>query len=152
MRIAEWLGLLREDNQSGDILRKVYLWLSDSQNGNWVMIVDNADDDQVLFQSSNDLVERSSTPSQYLPSLSDYLPQSANGSVLVTSRSRKVAYRLVGRDQDILEVSRMDPDAALTLLRRKLKDASDQDGMLRLGEQVDYMPLALSQAAVYINQ
>lgn len=45
----------------------------------------------------------------------DVLPESFNGSVLVTTRSREAAFELVGNDEDILKVEPMSESYALTL-------------------------------------
>ena len=46
------------------------------------------------------------------------LPESSNGSVLVTSRSRDAAHELVGDDDDIIQIEPMNEDDALTLFRQ----------------------------------
>lgn len=112
------------------------------------MILDNADDDSVLFDSV-DL--QSNARHRERTSLSTFLPQSNNGSILITSRSRQVAFQLTGRESDIVSVEPMHEDVAIKLLQKKLKDSSDQEGMIRLVKEVEYMPLAITQAASYIN-
>lgn len=82
----------------------------------------------------------------------DFLPESFNGSVLVTSRSREAAFELVGEDRDIIKIEPMSERYALTLFRKKLKDKDDDDALLDLLRNLDYMPLAISQAAAYIRQ
>ena len=84
----------------------------------------------------------------------DILPESPNGSVLVTSRSREAAFELVGEDENILEVEPMSEGYALALFRKKLEgeDNEDEDEVLELLRNLDYMPLAISQAAAYIRQ
>lgn len=81
----------------------------------------------------------------------DILPESSNGSVLITSRSREAAFELVGDDEDILKVEPMSESYALALFRKKLR-SEDEDGVLELLQHLDYMPLAISQAATYIRQ
>ncbi|OSS44130.1 hypothetical protein B5807_11152 [Epicoccum nigrum] len=87
--------------------------------------------------------------------LFEYLPPSEHGSVLVTSRTRQAAMQLV-EDQDIIPIEPMDSAAARTLLRRKLGDDADKEGMegsiKELAAALDHMPLALAQAAAYIRR
>ena len=125
-----------------DILRLVYSWLCDEANGRWVMIIDNADDLDVFSCVS------SNAPAALL----DSLPQSPNGSILITSRSRDVAFRLTGSYADIIGVSSMNQADALALLRNKLEGSFEQDDAVALVEALDYMPLAITQAAAYISQ
>ena len=85
--------------------------------------------------------------------LADFLPHSANGSVLVTSRTREVAYRLTGSYANIIEFQPMDQNAGLTLLQKKFLGLNtDTDDMVKLLQTLEYMPLAITQAAAYIQQ
>ena len=141
------------DNPKADILRLVRSWLCNELNGRWVMIVDNADDSGVFFPPHNrphthpaDSLDRSVEP------LSDFLPQTLNGSILITSRSRDVAFQLIGKYTDIIRVNPMDQEHALALVQNKLQGSFDPDDAAALVKALDYMPLAITQAVAYINQ
>ncbi|KAE8552519.1 hypothetical protein EYB25_003897 [Talaromyces marneffei] len=41
------------DNPKANILQLVYQWLCDESNGRWMMMLDNADDDQIFFCSDD---------------------------------------------------------------------------------------------------
>lgn len=82
----------------------------------------------------------------------DILPESSNGSVLITSRSREAAFELVGKDENILKVEPISEGYALALFRKKLEGEDHEDEVLELLRNLDYMPLAISQAAAYIRQ
>ena len=82
----------------------------------------------------------------------DILPESPSGSVLITSRSREAAFELIGEDDKILKVEPMSERYALALCRKKLKGEDNEDEVLELLRNLDYMPLAISQAAAYIRQ
>ncbi|KAL8909866.1 MAG: hypothetical protein Q9171_004816 [Xanthocarpia ochracea] len=82
----------------------------------------------------------------------DILPESSNGCVLITSRSREAAFELVGEDENILKVEPMSEGYALALFRKKLGGEDNEDEVLELLRNLDYMPLAISQAAAYIRQ
>jgi tetratricopeptide (TPR) repeat protein len=146
----------RQDPQA-DVFKLVHDWLRDEKNGPWLLVLDNADDATVLsLRSSN---------SQKLPTdhyndglnapkqrLSRYLPQSRHGSVLVTSRTMRAATQIV-EESDVVPIEPMHNTAAHALLRKKLGDKVDQDeGMAELAAALDYMPLALVQAATYIRE
>jgi hypothetical protein len=146
-RIAERVKIDGWDKPEVDILQLVSNWMCNEANGRWVMIVDNADDPNVFFyQSANHGL------AQLARSLSDFLPQSLNGSIVITSRSRDVAFRLAGRDSDIIKVKPMDQDHGLALLHKKIPGALDTTDAIGLLQTLDYMPLAITQAAAYINQ
>ncbi|KAI9777133.1 MAG: hypothetical protein M1839_009089 [Geoglossum umbratile] len=152
-RIAEMTRMEGWDNPKVDILRLVRNWLCDESNGRWVMIVDNVDDSDVVFPPLDRTQAIGSDKSgQAAESLSDFLPQSPNGSILITSRSRDVAYRLTGSHTYIREVKPMDEGDALALLRKKLSFDANEHNAIELLQALDYMPLAITQAAAYIEQ
>ncbi|PVI06673.1 hypothetical protein DM02DRAFT_709310 [Periconia macrospinosa] len=119
-----------------NVLRMVRSWLCDRRNGRWLMVVDNADDAGVAEL------------------LSDHLPQSPNGSILITSRSRDVAYELTGYYSSIVDVGPMDERDALTLLTHKLGPTLSRSTAetTKLIRALDYMPLAITQVATFIRQ
>ncbi|KAL1595120.1 hypothetical protein SLS60_009807 [Paraconiothyrium brasiliense] len=152
-RIAEAMKMEGHDNPKADVLRLVRNWLCDELNGQWVMVIDNADDSNVLFPPCNHTrIGEVKDPSEAEEPLSDFIPQSPNGSVLVTSRSRDVAYKLTGSNACIIEITPMDRNDAMILFRNILGSRADQDDATRLLEALDYMPLAITQAAAYIEQ
>ncbi|KAH0556924.1 hypothetical protein GP486_005284, partial [Trichoglossum hirsutum] len=141
------------DGPKADVLRLVRNWLCDESNGRWVMIIDNADDSGVFFPPLDRTQATGADRSgQAAESLSEFLPQSPNGSILITSRSRDVAYRLTGSHAYIREIKPMDGGDALALLRKKLSFDTDEHNAIELLQALDYMPLAITQAAAYIEQ
>ena len=152
-KIADRVKLQGRNELRDDILRLVSSWLSDESNGRWVMIIDNADDADVFFDLSTAGSTIGASNSISVPQpLSNFLPQSQNGSMLFTSRRQDVASRLTGSGEDIIEVKPMDESNALALLRKKLKSNSDEKDAAKLAESLDYMPLAITQAAAFISQ
>jgi hypothetical protein len=105
------------------------------------MILDNADNPTVWGHTAKD--------SEGL--LSHFIPQTDNGSVLVTSQSREASYGLVGDYSNIIEVKPMEPSQALTLLKTKLTADCTEEKSLELLKSLEYIPPAITQAAVYIN-
>jgi tetratricopeptide (TPR) repeat protein len=123
--------------------------MSDETNGQWTMILDNVDDVETFFPSRQDTEDATEQSS----SLATYLPQSCNGSILITSRIRDAAARLTGGYTSIKDVFAMDEGQGLQLLRHKLPEALHEDGaMMDLLQALGYMPLAITQAAAYINR
>jgi hypothetical protein len=147
VRIPGW------DTPDADLLRLNRNWLCDGTNSRWAMIVDNADDPNVFFnQSDRGTHSGGVSVTPVVDSLSDFLPQSPNGSILITSQSRDLAYKLTERDSDVIKVDPMDQAHVLTLLKRKLGSNFAEDGTVELVEALHYMPLAITQAAAYIGQ
>lgn len=152
-RIAEATKMDGWNDPKADVLRLVRSWLCDETNGRWVMVVDNADDSDVFFPPLHESpASNVSNPGQATGLLSDFLPQSLNGSILVTSRSQDVAFRLTGNYACIVGVKPMDEDDALALLQKKLGFHADRKDATELLQALDRMPLAITQAAAYIAQ
>ena len=127
-------------------------WLRDNKNGKWVLILDNIDDARFLLDSHLDTQAKAGSPGgTALRPLQEYLPQSQNGSILITSRSKEATLKLVEKN-DIIEVEPMDGAHALALFEKKLGEPSDSKDIAELTAALEYMPLAIVQAAAYISQ
>ncbi|RYP47712.1 hypothetical protein DL768_006248 [Monosporascus sp. mg162] len=147
--LADRLELPGRHDPKVDVLRLVSNWLCDETNGRWMMVLDNVDDVETFLsrrREGDERSESSSTP------LAVYLPQSRNGSILITSRNKDAAARLAGGHKNIKEVRAMDESQALHLFRNKLQSASKEEGAADLLRALDYIPLAITQAAAYINR
>jgi tetratricopeptide (TPR) repeat protein len=136
-----------------DIFKLVNDWLREERNGKWLLVLDNADDARWLLETHTTIgtVPASGTHSKSARPLWEYLPQSQNGSVLVTTRSKSVALKLV-EERDIVAVEPMDQAHAVALFERKLSTESDREDTVALVAALEFMPLAVVQAAAYINQ
>ncbi|RYP64315.1 hypothetical protein DL771_008817 [Monosporascus sp. 5C6A] len=150
-KIAERAKLPGWDQSDVDILKLVYSWLSHDANGRWVMIIDNADDLSVFSPSGKGKAREDNLSTARAPLL-EFLPQSSNGSILITSRNRDVAFQLTGSYADIIRIPPMEQAHALALLRIKLGGSVEHDDAVALIEALDYMPLAIAEAAAYISQ
>lgn len=129
-----------QDDLKNNILQLVYDWLQDEENGHWLMVLDNVDDDNVFFGG---VVEN-------IP-LANYLPQSPHGSILITSRNRMAVQNLVGSPSNVLLVEPMGADDAVALLRTCIHgDQSSDIEERELVKTLEYIPLAISQAGAYI--
>ena len=107
------------------------------------MIIDNAD--------SLGTIAARGAGSEKATSLARLVPQSSNGSVLITSRNKDVARELTGRERDIITVGAMNQEEAAQLLRNKSIKSTD-DSVDDLLAALEYFPLAITQAAAYINR
>ncbi|KAJ9664396.1 hypothetical protein H2198_000325 [Neophaeococcomyces mojaviensis] len=161
-QIAQQVNISSWADPKADVLSMVYAWLSDETHGRWTMVVDNADSVEVLFGlrsgetkiSAMSDVHSTTTASDHR-SLSNYLPSCNHGSIVITSRSREVTEGLIEYTEDILEVEPMVEEDATALLTKKLARQQrdvDADQLIRLVQELDYMPLAITQATAYINQ
>jgi tetratricopeptide (TPR) repeat protein len=142
--IADAVKLPGRNYAKADIPQLVYGWLSNERNGRWIMILDSADDLDILYNpATGDACNRRQFAS--------YLPQSPNGSIIVTTRNKDLAFRLTGRRQNMIEIGPMAQADALALLKIKLGSLLDTDVATDLVQALDLVPLAISQAAAYIQ-
>ncbi|OAK96859.1 hypothetical protein IQ06DRAFT_47717 [Phaeosphaeriaceae sp. SRC1lsM3a] len=148
--LAERLQLPGRSDPKADVLRLVSEWLQDEANGRWVMVLDNVDDVETFFPSCKR--QRGEADADAQTPLATYLPQSRNGAILVTSRSKDAAVRLVGGHNKTKEVLAMDESEGLELLRNKLGDLPLEESVVELLRALGCIPLAISQAAAYINR
>ena len=150
-----------------DVFKLVHNWLREEENGRWLLVVDNADGAGVLSARASDSPKSpaenggsaDNSTGALAHHLSRYLPPSRHGSVLVTSRTKQAALQLV-EDGDVVLIEPMDDAAARALLHKKLGDKGKKGGsnsdsindVAELAAALDHMPLALVQAAAYIQK
>jgi hypothetical protein len=85
--IAARVQLPRSDGTTANVLQLVYDWLCNEDNGQWLMIVDNADDESIFGIIRQDGQRAAPGDSPIRSTLASLLPQSDHGSILVTSRT-----------------------------------------------------------------
>ncbi|KAJ4403177.1 hypothetical protein N0V91_006754 [Didymella pomorum] len=133
---------IADDN--ADVKKLVQKTLSSEGADNWLMIVDNADDHEVLLSKTNS----GSEPTR----LSDYLPRSDRGAILFTTRSRKVADALT--QSSVLELTDLGISEAKHLLARRITKQAlldDKTAVDELLEALTCLPLAIVQAAAFMS-
>lgn len=145
--IAEHLKLPGREDPRQNVLQLVYRWLTDETKGPWLMVVDNADSSGTFFSTPPSDLSGGERP------LASYVPKTGPGKVLVTSRSSEAGERLVG-DDATYRVPVMEKYQAIRLLRGKLGEPLFQEGEIASGllAALDYIPLAIIQAASYIKR
>lgn len=149
--IAATLQLTGWDDPKADTLGLVSRWLSDVDNGRWLMILDNADDMDVFRQAREESSESNNTAHYVIP-LVAYIPQTATGSVLITTRNKQAASWLSSGYENIIQIELMDSDEAKQLLRTKIPASlSTEYDLGELVRELGYLPLAITQAAAYIS-
>jgi hypothetical protein len=125
------------------VFKLVHDWMRIEVQQNWLLVIDNADDAAFLGLSK----DQDGAESDRLR----YLRETANGTILITSRSKKVA-RLLVEESQIIEVGTINAIEAESLLRTKLGPDIDDSGVPELAAALGYMPLALIHAAAYIRR
>jgi hypothetical protein len=126
---------------SDDPKKALQSYLASDAAGHWLLILDNADDMNVLdgFPDGSH-------------GLLDVLPRSLTGRTLLTTRSLEIAVRVAS--SDVVELAEMTPSEAHALLEKSLinkTQLNQADGVEELLRKLTYLPLAISQAAAYMN-
>lgn len=139
--IARKLEIPGYQKSESDILFLVKDWLEEGRSGQWLMILDNADDAEIMYGSES-------------PRLADCLPKSDQGSILLTTRFRKVGASFT-TTRNTIDLQKMTFEESESLLRARLGDKPlGQNNHLyqELAKELERTPLALVQAASFMSQ
>ncbi|KAJ4027384.1 hypothetical protein NW756_014527 [Fusarium oxysporum] len=115
--------------------------LSSKDAGSWFLVVNNANDVEVFHKLTH-------SGSRIL----DFLPSSNNRQTLFTTQSRKVAS--VAAKTTVETLLQMHPEEATGLLKKSLinkDELEDIENVSQLLDALTYLPLAIAQAAAYMN-
>ncbi|KAL5362310.1 kinesin light chain [Aspergillus floccosus] len=128
--IAGILGIRQGQENSEDVKILLQQHLSTKTAGKWLLIVDNADDLDLLCGTHQ------------TEGLLAFLPESDDGLTIFTTQHGTVAQYLTGSDErmGLLEKS---------LVRKSPSD--DSESATNLLTELEDLPLAITQAAAYIN-
>ncbi|KAN0075779.1 HET domain containing protein [Elaphomyces granulatus] len=121
-----------------EVIDAVKEWLSLSNNTRWLMIYDNYDNPKLLGNTDPAAVD-----------IRRFLPESHQGSVIITTRSSevKIGHRIqIRKLEDVRDSVRILSDASR---REGLMD--DPDAVM-LAKELDGLPLALVTAGAYLDQ
>ncbi|APA10080.1 hypothetical protein sscle_05g048500 [Sclerotinia sclerotiorum 1980 UF-70] len=141
--VARQLKIPGSDEDKADAKKLVQNYLSKESVGRWLLVFDNADDVNMWITVSRSGSGR----------LIDCLPRSEQGCIVFTTRDRKTAVKLA--HQNIVEVPEMGEDVAIQLLQKCLVDpdlVNNRPDTTALLKELTYLPLAIVQAAAYINE
>jgi tetratricopeptide (TPR) repeat protein len=144
-----------EDPKANKLLL-VRNWLEGNECGKWLMIIDNADDASMFFASSNNTHPQpeADARSAKTSALSDYIPECSHGSILITTRDKGAGNKFVrSRSKGLIEVKEMSKTESRELIESKLsKEVCLTPGVEALTKLLEHLPLALAQAAAFIQE
>lgn len=148
--IAESVKIAGRQSPQANIFKLVHDRLRDSKE-RWMIVLDNVDDARFLLDIQDNGQGQSADASNTTARpLREYLPHCEQGSILVTTRNKEAALKLVDQ-RDIVFVAPMDKLQAQALFEKKL-GIQDNSHVAELAEALEYMPLAIAQASAYISQ
>ena len=138
--IAKQVKIPGHQDPGADTPRLVKEWLESDASGQWLLVVDNVDDTELLYPSKAHCVR-----------YADYLPRSETGSILLTTRNGKVGYEFAAA-HDVLTLAGMNAEESVHLLSTRLSNSQSEELLKQLTQELGQIPLALVQAASFINQ
>jgi hypothetical protein len=148
--IAKKLCLPGWNDPNVDTFQLVSEWLSGDANKPWLLVLDNADDIEIFFSNK---ANPTLVSSKQTAPLVNYFPYSSNGSMLITTRDKRVGERLANREKAIIILPMAKPEAERLLWSKVAKEGSlDKTRSSELLEILGYLPLAITQAAAYISE
>ena len=144
--IARTLKLPGHDDPQTNSPQLLSDWLSNEENGSWLMVLDNADDTGIWTGLGRQGPES-------LP-LVTFIPRGSHGSVLITTRDSELGKNLTNSKQKPINVLALRPEDAEALLRSKLSDDEElvQEDANEMIKTLDYLPIAITQAAAFLDQ
>ncbi|KAK8029422.1 hypothetical protein PG993_010713 [Apiospora rasikravindrae] len=149
--IAARLGLPK-DLEGEDLLQAVRQQIEVGTN--WVLVLDNADDLALFNVGHATQQSHTAQASTSESTLHGAVPRGPHGTILWTSRDQQIAGSLVGARQAI-HIVQMTSQEATTLLetvRNKETKEEERQDVKKLLDELDYLPLAISQAAAYMRR
>lgn len=116
------------------------------------MVIDNADDENLIFGGDED---QRQVPSSSSSKLARYFPRRLIRSILLTTRNRKLGVNFAGAKLTtiggVITIPEMSISESKSLLVEKLEeDEHDDNDLTELIEIMENLPLALVQAAAFI--
>ncbi|KAK3613682.1 hypothetical protein LTR22_028055, partial [Elasticomyces elasticus] len=149
----EQLGVLGRSEPKANVFQLFRSWLRDTKHGRWLIILEKAGNAAFLIETlpadrpTQDKSQRAEFGQRYL----DYLPACSHGSLLATTRSGAATSKMVDQ-KSIIKVEPINEEHAVALIEKKLGSDYEREEVIRLARAVDFMPLAMTQAAAYIRQ
>ncbi|KAK4194502.1 putative kinesin light chain [Triangularia verruculosa] len=120
----------------------------------WLLILDNADNLAVFGVGRTQSGRDQGQDTEEKQSLYDFVPRGPAGTVLWTSRDKRISGSLVGGRRAINVASMTEGEAKIlleTVMCREIADEESHNAMALLAE-LDLLPLAVSQAAAYMGR
>lgn len=173
--IARKFRLVPDGSTNTDVFPVVKEWFEGEASGRWLLIIDNADDEDILFQpftsklhSFNALTGRGDGM-PVVRRVCDFLPQKPNCAILYTTRHSICAQRLLQRTRSTktMELRTMSVEDCIKVLKFELLGSTeargpgivtegsyivDEPSMERLVELLGRLPLAIIQAASFMRE
>ncbi|KAI5815406.1 hypothetical protein BZA77DRAFT_248604 [Pyronema omphalodes] len=133
----------KELDSSQDTRTMVKNWLESKDSGDWILVLDNADNRTDFFPGSTGAES---------DGLAKYIPKCAKGTIVITTRDYEVAQQLAITKGVLTKAAMSPPDARSLYLHHYYGgvpyNEADCDKLL---DELQYLPLAITQVASYLQ-
>jgi hypothetical protein len=117
-------------------------WLESEASGNWILVLDNADNKLHFFPNSEGCES---------PGLVRYIPRAPKGVVVVTTRDFEVATQLVDPVGVLMKEAMELNDAEVLFKSHHPSGAPHNSECINLLRELQCLPLAITQVASYLE-
>ncbi|PWW75749.1 TPR-like protein [Tuber magnatum] len=134
------IPLASAETDEGGLLRSIKSWLEGPHSGNWILVIDNADN-VTNFTGSNSAIAK-------------FIPQGTKGTVIFTTRSKLVASR---QRCERIEVGKMEEEDAQELFLKRVGSRyslgeEEKKAVTMILASVHHLPLAIIDAAAFMTE
>ena len=137
--IAKRVNIPGWDNPLVNVFQLVKGWFEGEVSGRWLLVIDNADNMEMLYGPDS-------------KNLARYFPRSNSGSILMTTRYGKVGIKFATA-RNTISISALSPEESEQFLASRIGDVlSEVDYYSQLAEELENFPLALVQASSFIKE
>ncbi|KAF2688992.1 HET-domain-containing protein [Lentithecium fluviatile CBS 122367] len=133
-------SVLSSVDLEGDLDRAVSAvkaWLNLPGNARWLLIYDNYDNPRISNKSDRSTVD-----------IRQYLPESDQGSIIITTRSARVTQ---GRRLHVQKLAGLEDGLKILANMSRREGIENDSGARELASKLDGLPLALSTAGAYLE-
>lgn len=125
-----------------DVKEIVKEWLESEASGNWILVLDNADNKLDFFPETG----------RQNAGLAEFVPPAEKGTVVITTRDYEAAFQLAGPKATLTKKS-MDPTDSETLFKNYYPSGAPYHDTAcnQLLEELKHLPLAVTQVAAYLE-
>ncbi|ERF72769.1 hypothetical protein EPUS_09197 [Endocarpon pusillum Z07020] len=147
IELAEGSNIPGADSPKADVFEIVRSWLSQKESGDWLMVIDNADDFGMFFDPLEEHARRS-----LAGKLVDYIPDCPHGAILLTTRDKKVGIQMLKSIRCLIQTPRMGISESTDFVQKILagEEYKNEEEIKLLTSTLEHLPLALAQAAAFI--
>ena len=125
------------DGEGENALTLVKEWFEDARSGEWILVVDNADNERDFDNNHGPIAQ--------------YIPRGHKGTLIITTRSKQIATRLASFVTSVIKVPEMGAEEARQLFLSRC-EAQDEKEVEDILSSLCYLPLAVVGAAVYMAE